>query len=223
MYKVFFILTALGGLLGGCSGSNPPTLPDYGSDRNIFKLRDEQLLADSDGWRVWEFTDVKIITCMAVKPVAGTDWPSFSDSTLAALENAGEKLIGRQDISVVGKTGTPILQIVPTSEGALRRQQLSGGAGFFMFILNNMETPYFGFYGKYPYRLPAVATLGGQTVADINRQDTVLSWEGKPVSFRVRTLPDETSQTIDEATGALDFTGVNKAYQRMMECHSRSR
>ena len=222
MHKVLFILTALGGLLGGCSGT-PPTLPDYGSNRNTFMRRNEQLLADSDGWRVWEFTDDKIITCMAVKPVAGTAWPSFSDSTFAALESAGEQLLGRKDISVVGSAGTPQVQLVPTSEGALRRQQLGGGAGFFMFILNNVETPYFGFYGKYPYRLPGVATLAGHPFTDINNRDTVLAWEGKQVSFQARTLPDATSQAVDETTGILDFTGVNQAYQRLMECHSRSR
>ena len=225
MYKAILIVTALGGLLGGCSGfaTLPPTLPEYGSERNTFMRRDEQLLADSDGWRVWEFTDDKIITCMAVKPVAGAPWPSFSDSTLASLENAGEQLLGRKDISVVGSTGTPTLQLVPTSKGALRRQQLGGGAGFFMFILNNAEAPYFGFYGKYPYRLPSVATLAGRTFADINNRDTVLSWEGKQVSFKARTLPDATSQAVDETTGILDFTGVNQAYQSLMECHSHSR
>jgi len=225
VYKTLFIVTALGGLLGGCSGSSlqQPTLPEYGSNRNTFMRRDEQLLTDSDGWRVWEFTDDKIITCMAVKPVAGTAWPSFSDSTLAALEGAGEQLLGRKDISVVGSSGIPTLRLVPTSEGALRRQQLGGGAGFFMFILNNAETPYFGFYGKYPYRLPGVATLAGRTFTDINNRDTVLAWEGKQVSFQARTLPDATSQAVDETPGTLDFTGVNQAYQSLMECHSRSR
>ncbi len=222
MYKVFFILIAFGGLLSGC-GSAPPTLPDYGSNRNTFMLRDEQLLSQSHGWRVFEFTDDKIITCMAVKPVAGADWPSFSDSTLAALENAGGELLGRKDISVVGRAGTPTVQLVPTSEGALRRQQLSGGAGFFMFILNDAETPYFGFYGKYPYRLPGIATLAGRTITDINNRDTVLAWEGKQVSFQARTLPDANSQAVDETAGTLDFTGVNQAYQTMMDCHSRSR
>src|SRR5512144_2626209 len=170
-------------------------------------LRDEQLLSQGNGWRIFEFTDDKIVTCMAVKPVAGTDWPSFSDSTLAGLQSAGEELLGRKDVSAVGGGGIPTLQLVPTSEGALRRQQLSGGPGFFMFILNNSESPYFGFYGKYPYRLPGIATLAGRTVTDINNRDTVLGWENKQVSFQVRTLPDADSQAIDETTGILDFTG----------------
>src|SRR5512144_964209 len=206
MYKLIFILIMLVGLLDGCGGI-PPTLPDHGNDRNTFMRRDRQLLSASDGWRVWEFTDDKIITCMAVKPVAGAPWPSFSDSTFAALRSAGEQLIGRKDISTVDSGGIPTLQLVPTSEGALRRQQLRGGAGFFMFILNNSESPYFGFYGKYPYRLPGIATLAGRTVTDINNRDTVLGWENKQVSFQVRTLPDADSQAIDETTGILDFTG----------------
>lgn len=222
MYKALFILIAFGGLLSGC-GSTSPTLPEYGSNRSTFMRRDEQLLSENNGWRVFEFTDDKIITCTAVKPVAGADWPSFSDSTLAALESAGEELLGRKDISVVGRAGTPQLRLVPTSEGALRRQQLNGGAGFFMFILNNAETPYFGFYGRYPYRLPGIATLAGQTVTDINNRDTVLAWEGKQVSFQARTLPDANSQAVDETTGILNFTGVTQAYQKLMECHSRSR
>jgi hypothetical protein len=92
-----------------------------------------------------------------------------------------------------------------------------------MFILNNSESPYFGFYGKYPYRLPGIATLAGRTVTDINNRDTVLAWEGKQVSFQARTLPGANSQAVDETAGTLDFTGVNQAYQKLMECHSRSR
>ncbi|HYQ92671.1 MAG TPA: hypothetical protein VES89_11520, partial [Candidatus Competibacteraceae bacterium] len=71
--------------------------------------------------------------------------------------------------------------------------------------------------------LPGVAMLAGHTFTDINNRDTVLAWEGKQVSFQVRTLPDADSQAVDETTGILDFTGVNQAYQQMMQCHSRSR
>jgi hypothetical protein len=191
------LLAIVYGLLSACSGSSSsvaPGPPEVGKDRSTYIGRQEKLLAEFDGWRVWEFTDDKVMTCMAVKPVAGTPWPDFT-------------------------TGTFLPRLAATRR-AVGRRMVSGGAGFFMYILNDMEVPYFGFYGKHPYRLPGVAVLNGKTILDTNNQDTVLAWEGLMVSFKLNTQASETSTTLDETTGTLDFTGVNKAYQSMMQCHS---
>ncbi len=228
MYKTWVLLLAATGLLlGACAGSSSGLVqepPRFGNERDTYMRRNERLLADFDGWRVWEFTDDEIITCMAVKPAPGADWPSFSDSTLQELKNLGGNVIGGKDVSAVGGNARSMqLKIVPDNRGALRRRQLDGGAGFFMYLLNQAETPYFGFYGKYPYRLPAVATVAGSTVADPNSRDAVLAWEGQSVSFRVNTRPSETSTTLDETSGTIDFTGVRQAYDIMLACYARGR
>ena len=196
-WKYPILLALVGGLLSACAAGVAQGPPEFGQDRSTALRRDQQLLAEFDGWRVWELTDDKVVTCMAVKPVTGTPWPEFS--------------------------GGRLLPSLAYARAAVSRRMVSGGAGFFMYILNNVEIPYFGFYGRYPYRLPSVAELNGKTIADTNNRDTVLAWEGQTVSFKLNTQPSETSNTVEETTGTVNFTGINKAYQTMMQCHSQTR
>lgn len=214
-------------LLGGCAEPWLGRVEEprrVGNDRDILLLRNQRLLADFDGWRAWEFTDNEIITCMAVKPAPGAAWPSFNDSTLRGLRGLGSEIMGRKDMSVVQSAAQSMqMKLAPRNEGALRRLQLDAGAGFFMFIQNTAEVPNFGFYGKYPYRLPAVATVAGKPVADPTDRDTVLSWEGQPVSFRVNTKPSDASDKQEETSGVIDFTGVRRAYDIIMACRARAR
>jgi len=196
-WKYPILLALVGGLLSACAAGVAQGPPEFGQDRSTALRQKQQLLAEFDDWRVWELTDDKVVTCMAVKPVTGTPWPEFS--------------------------GGRLLPSLAYARAAVSRRMVSGGAGFFMYILNNVEIPYFGFYGRYPYRLPSVAELNGKTIADTNNQDTVLTWEGQTVSFKLNTQPSETSNTVEETTGTVNFTGVNKAYQSMMQCHFQAR
>lgn len=100
---------------------------------------------------------------------------------------------------------------------------LYGGAGFYMVIADNVKTPYFGFYGQYPYRRLSTAQVNGKTITDTDNLNTVLSWQGLEVSFRIPTQPSRDNDTdIHEALGAVDFTGVEQAYRSMMQCHARN-
>ncbi|MCP5419453.1 MAG: hypothetical protein H6969_03010 [Gammaproteobacteria bacterium] len=99
---------------------------------------------------------------------------------------------------------------------------VQGGAGFFMYTLDDGSLPYYGFYGEYPYRWISVAQLDGQQIQDINNQQTVLSWEGKEVSFQVDTQPDQfDSAEARTDSGVVDFTGVTRANSRILECQAR--
>jgi hypothetical protein len=194
-YPILWVL--VGGLLSACAAGVAQGPPEFGQDRSMALRRNQKLLAEFDGWRVWELTDDKVVTCMAVKPVTGTPWPEFSRGRL--------------------------LPSLAYDKAAVSRRMVSGGAGFFMYILNEVDIPYFGFYGRYPYRLPSVAELNGKTITDTDNQDNVLAWEGQAVSFKLNTQPSEASSTVDETTGTVNFTGVNKAFQSLLQCHSQAR
>ncbi len=192
----FIIANSL--LIAACASSSsiavPPAQQLGGKDKSVVS-RDEQLLGEFDGWQVWEMTDANLVTCMAVKPVDNNVWPSIAKRKIweARIANSWSK----------------------------DQRIISGGAGFFMYITNRVEIPYFGFYGKYPYRLPSVAEINGTSVLDINNRPTVLSWEDKNVSFRITTQPSEGAyDEAHDASGTIHFSGVQRAYNLMMECHS---
>jgi hypothetical protein len=99
---------------------------------------------------------------------------------------------------------------------------VSGGAGFFMYLTDAGGIPYYGFYGRHPYRWLSVAEKDGERVLDINNRETVLSWEGRSINFRVDSQPDQFSTREGHAdSGTVDFTAVTAAHQAMMECYQR--
>ncbi|NJN45787.1 MAG: hypothetical protein HC808_04115 [Candidatus Competibacteraceae bacterium] len=74
--------------------------------------------------------------------------------------------------------------------------------------------PYYGFYGRDPYRWLTIAEQNGARVLDVNNRETVLAWEGTTVDFRVETQPDQFStQEGHTAFGTVDFTAVTEAHQ----------
>jgi hypothetical protein len=196
-----FVLVPLCSLLAACANVLPPSDEEVrgmltGSNKDDVVTRYRQLLAEFDGWRVWQLGDGGLTTCMAMKAVPGTTWPSLERDTF------------------LPKLG---------SSWATDRRFPSGGAGFFMYITSRVEIPYFGFYGKYPYRMPSVAERGGQKIFNVDNADTVLSWEGSAVAFKVNSHPNqEDYNNLHEASGVIDFTGVQRAYQMMMGCHARA-
>jgi hypothetical protein len=99
---------------------------------------------------------------------------------------------------------------------------LRGGAGFFMYAVEDGGLPVYGFYGKHPYRWLSVAESNDQRIADINNQATILSWEGADIAFQVDTQPTQFDSTeTHTASGTVDFTGVTQAHAAMLECHAR--
>jgi hypothetical protein len=124
---------------------------------------------------------------------------------------------------------------------------VTGGGGFYMFVVERADLPYFGFYGKYGYPRSVRAEVDGSSISDVNDRDTVLSWGRQEVSFRVVTqtyegmYPDQFSApgTIDldylfksktaaatgeqqeETVGTVDFTGVEEAYRAIEDCRLR--
>ena len=155
----------------------------------------EKLIAEENGWRIWEIT--------------------------------GERS-GRLRIKVGSDQGV-ICIAVKTVPGApwpvfsTDYRYVSGGKGFYMLIEDSDATPYFGFFGKHPYRWPADARVGGHAIADTNDRDTVLAWERQDVSFSITTQPSaESYREAYEDTGIVNFTGVREAYRLMMACHERS-
>jgi hypothetical protein len=192
----FIIVSSL--QITGCTSSSstavPPPQQLGGKDKSVIS-RGEQLLGEFDGWQIWEMTDASLVTCMAVKPVNNNVWPSIAKRKIweARIANSWSK----------------------------DQRIISGGAGFFMYITNRVDVPYFGFYGKYPYRLPSVAEINGTPVLDTNHGPTVLSWEDRDVSFRITTQPSAGAYNeAHDASGTIHFSDVQRAYNLMMECHS---
>ncbi len=155
----------------------------------------QKLLAEKNGWRVWEI--------------------------------AGQRS-GRFRITVGGDQSVTCIAVKPVpgtpwpdfSKDALF---LSGGAGFYMSIVDFQTLPYFGFYGKHPYRWQSEAKVNGATVSDPNNRTTVLSWEGQKVAFTIATQPSpEDYEDVHETSGVVDMTGIDETYQLMMACHGRN-
>lgn len=182
-----------------CNGAKTvhPPVREYGRTDKSVVGRFEALLADFDGWRVYELKNGDLVTCMAIKPAPGMPWPDLA--------------------------GGPIWQARLPNAWSKEYRTLSGGAGFYMYSVNKTAIPFFGFYGKYPFQLPSLARQDGEAIYAVNDRDTVLNWEGKDIDFEVTTQPAEDRyETVDTAAGTLNFSGVTKAYQLIQACHERA-
>lgn len=194
---VIFVITISS--LAACNGARTtyPPPQEYGRIDKSVVGRSENLLADFDGWRVYELKNAEQVTCMAIKPAPGTPWPNLA--------------------------GGHIWQARLPDAWSREHRTLSGGAGFYMYLVNRTAIPFFGFYGRYPFQLPSVARQDGETIYAINNRDRVLSWEGKTIDFEVATQPAEDRyDVLHEATGTLNFSGVTKAYQLIETCHEQA-
>jgi hypothetical protein len=198
--KLFFvILIAVFAVVSGCGGlATESQLPrQYGQAQKSVVGRSEQRLAEFNGWRVYTLTDGNRTTCMAIKPAPQTPWPQLSRGSFweARLPSGGSQA----------------------------HRMLRGGAGFYMYLVNQSEIPYFGFYGKYPFRLPSIARQNETIIYDTNNRATVLSWEGSEIDFTVTTQATENRyDNQHEASGTIDFSGVGKAYELISVCHGRT-
>jgi hypothetical protein len=200
-YSPLVIVLAVFVVLTGCSGlAKDQALPrQYGQGQKSVVGRSEVLLAEFNGWRVYEFTDGNLTTCMAIKPAPQTAWPQLPQFSGRSFWEARLPNAGSQEHRVV-----------------------SGGAGFYMYLSDQNQTPYFGFYGKYPFRLPSIARQNETIIYDTNDQATVLAWESSEIAFTVVTQPAEDRyDNPHEASGTIDFSGVRKAYKLISTCHER--
>jgi len=180
-------------LLSAC-GTSPDLIHDKPgpgfTERTAVDTLYRQLLAEQDGWQVWELANKVEVVCLAFKPAAGAASPRFAQD---------RRLTFNRDY-----------------------KNISGGAGFFMVITDAGGLPYYGFYGRDPYRWLTIAEQDGERVLDVNNRETVLAWEGTTVDFRVETQPDQFStQEGHTAAGTVDFTAVTMAHQVMMKCYQR--
>ena len=196
--------------LGACSVSSSDAIKagnEIGETRKAALIQSQDLLAEIEGWRIWVTRNKEHTACVAIKPAQGMPWPTISSGYV-----------------------------------------VSGGAGFNMYILDHLEIPFFGFYGENPFGT-SIAEINGKTERYFDDRDTILGWQGLTVNFQVFTQPqtqDELSTPLWErkrpliglsstvtrpsvlmpleggrkTTGAVDFTGVNKAYQALMRCHA---
>jgi hypothetical protein len=154
-----------------------------------------KLLAEQNGWRVWE---------------------------LAGQRSGKFRIAVGADQSVTCVAVKPVPG-TPWPDFSEDGRFLSGGAGFYMSIADSQSIPYFGFYGKHPYRWQSEVKVNGATVSDPNNRATVLSWEGRKVAFTIATQPSpENYEDVHETTGVVDMTGIGATFQLMMACHGRN-
>ena len=211
LVRAMFVFIALL-FLTACAAPSGPAVEPWGfSDTRIGEIYPYQKLrAKVDGWQIWETASKKRAACVALKSATGTALPHLS---------AGDGIV-------------------------------TGDGGFYMVTRDDTEIPYLGFYGEYPYARKVDAAISGKVVSDVNNRNTVLGWDGANVSFQVITQPygglyssssgfsgeihldaflkkDEPSaaevsgKNFDSTSGEVDFTGVKKAYEAMMQCRSR--
>lgn len=123
---------------------------------------------------------------------------------------------------------------------------VSGEGGFYMAFPRWVAVPFFGFYGAQPFG-DSRAELDGERIRYTDDRDTVLGWEGRQVAFQVWTdpalapstdnlvggrrigfagqgTPTPTTRELDEnaelITGEVDFSGVTRAYEALLDCHA---
>jgi hypothetical protein len=185
-------------VLSGCGGlaKYPTFSKEFGKGNKSVVSQSEEQLAEFHGWRGYKLTDGNRTTCMAIKPAPETPWPQFSRGSFwqAHLPNAGHQ----------------------------KHRILRDGAGFYMYLVSQNQVPYFGFYGKYAFRLPSIARQNETIIYDTNNPATVLSWEGSEIDFTVTTQPAENRYDNQHvASGSIDFSGVRKAYELISACHGQ--
>jgi hypothetical protein len=164
------------------------------------------------------------------------------------------KIAGWQLWEVVSKEGAACVAI-RIAEGAsqprisIEDRTVTGDGGFYMFVAEHVDLPYFGFYGQYGYPRSVRAEVDGRPISDVNDQDAVLSWEGRKVGFQVVTqtyegiYPDQfrapgivnldlgnllnpkasanTGDQQGETVGEVDFSGVEETYRVLKDCRLR--
>lgn len=197
-HLVALVLIAIFTWLSGCHGIATETKisREYGQGQKSVLSRAETVLAEFDGWRVYRLSNGDRITCMAIKPAPQTPKPQFlKEPTWKAQLPSGSS----------EKHRTP-----------------SGGAGFYMYLVNQSKQPYFGFYGKYPFQLPSIARQNELIIYDTNDRTTVLNWEGLEIDFTVTTqAAEDRYDNPHQAVGTIDFSGVRRAYKLISTCHKR--
>ena len=179
-----------------------------GQERDYFFVDSHQLFAEiTGGWRIFEVEYKGRSGCMAVKPAKGMPWPKITEAYM-----------------------------------------VSGGAGFNMYLLDDLDVPYFGFYGEYPFG-SSIATINNEIIQYSNDRETVLGWENLDATFTVTAQPRSTEGLMTpllqrktaiagiasqlppssitfsnreghKTSGEINFAGVTKAYEAMMQCHS---
>lgn len=82
------------GLLAGCAGTSTPSQPSA-YDRQTGDYR--ELLLEQDGWRVWRLVSNYRITCFAVKPAPGRDWPMLDQELALPSGGMGFYAVARPD------------------------------------------------------------------------------------------------------------------------------
>lgn len=80
-------------LLLGCASTVPPRPSAY--DRQTGDYR--ELLLEQDGWRVWRLVSNYRVTCFAVKPAPGRDWPMLNRELALPSGGMGFYAVARPD------------------------------------------------------------------------------------------------------------------------------
>lgn len=198
-------------LVSACTPSSEPAVEPWrlGEDQKSTVYPYKKLRARVEGWQIWEAATKKRSACVAVKPAQGTPQPSLS-----------------------------------LTEGAI-----TGNGGFYMYLIGNASVPTFSFYGRYGFAREIVVETDGATITDTTDLAKILGWDGRAVAFQVTTQPygqiyedrlkppgvfeldqifrptapaspQTSGDAHDVAKGVLDFSGLRKAYDVMMQCHS---
>lgn len=87
------LLALLLALLLGCTSASPPRPSAY--DRQTGDYR--ELLLEQDGWRVWRLVSNYRVTCFAVKPAPGRDWPTLHRELALPSGGMGFYAVARPD------------------------------------------------------------------------------------------------------------------------------
>ena len=199
--------------LSACAAPATPSvhLLEAGQTREQnLSIRSQKLFAETtDGWRVFKVEYKDRSACIAVKPAEGMPWPKLSEV-----------------------------------------YAVSGGAGFTMYILDHLDIPYFGFYGEYPFGASTAKvndevirySNDRDTVLGWENLDATFTATTQPGAategLLATPLQQRTTPLVDLASGApasrtafsyedghkasgkINFAGVTKAYEAMMQCHA---
>lgn len=170
----------------------------------------QNLLAQQDGWRLFETGYRGRTACLAVKPAAGQDWPVIRQGrTLSGGTGFAMYLLDGLDVPFLGFYG-------PYGFG---RDQAELSGTLFRYVDNREQV--LGWDGQtVQFRVTAQpGTQEGLATPLWERNTPLIALADRDVP--VRALPADPSADGTTHSGSVDFTGVSAVYELLRRCHTR--